>query len=43
MLLQDKKFLYMDDSDIMDRANDWAKQITTKARATRSREYKFHE
>jgi len=43
MLLQDKKFLCMDDSDIMQRANDWAKRITSKTRAMRSREYKFHE
>jgi len=43
MLMQDKQFLYMDTGDIMDRANDWAKRITSQTRATRSREYKFHE
>ncbi len=43
MLMQDKQFLYLDTGDIIDRANDWAKRITTETRATRSREYKFHE
>ncbi len=43
MLMQDKQFLYMDTGDIMDRANYWAKRIASETRATRSREYKFHE
>ena len=43
MLLQDKQFLYLDTGDIMDRANHWAKRIASETRATRSREYKFHE
>ena len=43
MLLQDKDFLYMDTGDIMDRANDWAKRITSATRAKSSREYKVHE
>lgn len=43
MLLRDGQFLYMDTDDIMDRANHWAKRISTETRATRSREYKIHE
>ena len=43
MLLQDKQFLYLDTGDIMDRANYWAKRITSETRAKRSREYKVHE
>ncbi|MGB5486839.1 MAG: TRZ/ATZ family hydrolase [Lysobacterales bacterium] len=43
MLLQDKQFLYLDTGDIMDRAQDWAKRITSETRATSSREYKTHE
>jgi 5-methylthioadenosine/S-adenosylhomocysteine deaminase len=43
MLLQDAQFLNMDTGDIMDRANYWAKRITTETRATRPREYKFNE
>ena len=43
MLLQDKQFLHLDTGDIMDRANYWAKRITSETRATRSREYKVHE
>lgn len=43
MLLKDKQFLHLDTEDIMDRANYWAKRIASDTRATRSREYKFHE
>lgn len=43
MLMQDKQFLYMDTGDIMDRANYWATRISSETRATRSREYKFHD
>jgi len=43
MLLQDKQFLYLDTGDIMDRAQDWAKRITSETRATSSREYKTHD
>jgi len=43
MLLQDGQFLYMDTDDIMDRANYWAKRISTETRATRTKEYKIHE
>ncbi len=43
MLMQDKQFLYMDTGDIMDRANYWATRIASETRATRSREYKFHD
>lgn len=43
MLLQDKQFLYLDTANIMDRANYWANRIASETRATRSREYKFHE
>jgi 5-methylthioadenosine/S-adenosylhomocysteine deaminase len=43
MLLQDKQFLYMDEDEIMDRANDWARRITTESKAKRAREYKIHE
>lgn len=43
MLLEDAQFLYMDTGDIMDRANYWAKRITTETRATGVREYKVYE
>jgi len=33
MLLQDQQFLYIDTGDIMQRANDWAKRITSQNRA----------
>ena len=43
MLLQDQQFLYMDTGDIMQRANDWARRITSQGSVSTYREYKFHE
>ncbi|MFC1702145.1 TRZ/ATZ family hydrolase [Pseudomonadota bacterium] len=43
MLLQDQQFLYMDTGDIMQRANDWARRITSQSSVGNYREYKFHE
>ena len=43
MLLQDQQFLYMDTGDIMQRANDWARRITSQSSVGSYREYKFHE
>ena len=43
MLLQDQQFLHINTGDIMQRANDWARRITSQGSVSTYREYKFHE